>query len=304
MQQLLRNRLLVRLAPRQRPKLGAQGARRRLEQRRHIKILRAEAHAELAQRAARVLIERLHLRLHALTFEDAERLGQLERDVADRFGHGFRLEEGQQRSERLANMRRQPELDAVLRRLAALRRQRVVSQNHGARLQRLLAGDDFRHGIAEPTDRPVIGEHDRIVDRLGETSRARGKLLGELAQSSFLVHRVGRAVGWAGQDLETPDIAEIQGCDGRRGGRFAILHRLCVFHRASFEIDRLLEAPTDWRPVRRGSLPDRRGAANAGQAIKRGVLIQIETARNAPTRNAIFGIKALGLRFRAFWTVI
>ena len=36
-----------------------------------------------------------------------------------------------------------------------------------------MAGDQLGDGIAEPADRAVIGEHDRVVDRFGESRGAR-----------------------------------------------------------------------------------------------------------------------------------
>src|SRR5208282_1345911 len=104
----------------------AQGSSRGLEQGGNVDIEGAEAHAELSQGAASVLIERLDLRLDALALENPERLRQLEGEIAHAFGNGLGLGEVDERAERLAHMRDEPERDARLDRLPALFRQRLV----------------------------------------------------------------------------------------------------------------------------------------------------------------------------------
>ena len=75
------------------------------------------------------------------------------------------------------------------------------------------------------------------------------------------------------QDLEAANVRQVQRPRERRaGGRIAILRRFCLCHRASFEIVVFNRRPAvrgavaiHWAtPTRRGSLPDRLGAANAG----------------------------------------
>ena len=120
----------------QRPQLRAQRPRRRLQQRRDIDVMGAEADAELAQGAARFLVERLDLRLDALALQHAERLRHLEGDRARRFGRALRVGERDQRPEDFAQMGGEPQRQAAFGRLAAFRRQRLVGEQRRARLER------------------------------------------------------------------------------------------------------------------------------------------------------------------------
>ena len=165
--------------PAQHPQLRAQGARPRLQQRRHVYIERAEPHAQLAERAARRLVEPAHFVAHPLALQHAERLGDSGAQRARPLRQVGPLAQRDQRPQQLAHMRGEPEIGAVLRGLALLARQRLVGQQQRARRQRRLARDDARHGIAEPAHRPVARKHDRIVDRAHETRGARRHFLGE-----------------------------------------------------------------------------------------------------------------------------
>ena len=84
--------LRLRAAMLERPELRRQHPRRGFEQRRHIDVIGAEAHAIFAQRGAGSLVEALDLLRDPLPIEHAERLGELKcdaaRDAGDVLGGG------------------------------------------------------------------------------------------------------------------------------------------------------------------------------------------------------------------------
>src|SRR5262249_32356006 len=72
----------LRPAVLERPELGRQHPRRRLEQRRGIDVIGAEARAVFAQRRPRGLVETFDLLGDLLSVEHAQRLVELKRDPA------------------------------------------------------------------------------------------------------------------------------------------------------------------------------------------------------------------------------
>ena len=143
-----------------------------------------------------------------------------------------------------------------------------------SRLQRLFAGHELGDGIAEPANRAVVGEHERVVDRLGEASGARREFLGQLEFARFVVKpiRLGLLVAigstWKPRSSLGPRPA-------RAARRRAYRHPASLLPPSS----RFLQLVVFDRPptvgavaihwaaqVRRGSLPDRLGAANGGGA--------------------------------------
>ena len=83
----------------ERPELRRQTRAARLEQRRQVDVVGAEAHAVLAQGGARRLIEPLDLLGHLLALEHAERFDELEGDTARDAGHVVGDGEREQRLE-------------------------------------------------------------------------------------------------------------------------------------------------------------------------------------------------------------
>ncbi len=94
----------------ERPELEGEHARCRLEQRRDIDVVGAEAHAEFAQCGARRLIEPLDLIGDLAAIEHAQRLDQLECDAAGDAGDLFAGSELEQRSQQLFDMGLEPEV--------------------------------------------------------------------------------------------------------------------------------------------------------------------------------------------------
>ncbi len=97
-----------------RPQQRGQRARRRLQQRRQIDVIGAEAHAVFAQARPRRLIEILHLGRDLGTLEHAQRLDQLKGDAARDAGDVLGFGKVEQRSEQLSDMRLQPQIEPRL----------------------------------------------------------------------------------------------------------------------------------------------------------------------------------------------
>ena len=100
--------LLIESAMLQCPELRGEEPRRRLEERRQIKVIGAEADAEAAQRRPTILIETAHLLQNLRPLEHAEGFGDLKGDTARDAREGSRLFELQQRPEQPHDMRLEP----------------------------------------------------------------------------------------------------------------------------------------------------------------------------------------------------
>ncbi len=169
------------LAAAQAPKLRTERPRARFQQGWHEDVHGSEAHAQLAQGGARALIESFDLLTHPLPLEHAERLRDAIGQGANRLDDGgARLSQRLERTQDLADMRLYPKPETRLDSLAVLGGQRFVGQQDRSRLQQFLARDQPGHGIAEPSNQTVAGQHDGIVHRLGKAGGARGQLLPEL----------------------------------------------------------------------------------------------------------------------------
>ena len=131
-------------------------------------MIGAEAQAELAQRAARRLVEALHLLGDAGALQHAERFGDLEGDAAHDALEPLAGLELEQHAEVLLDVLRQPEVEPALDGLERRAGQVFVGDDAGAGLQQLVAGRELGHGVAEPADRAVVGEREALVDRRGE----------------------------------------------------------------------------------------------------------------------------------------
>ena len=108
----------LRAVMRERPELGRERTRRRLEQQRQVDVVGAEAHAVFAQAGALGLFQPLHVVGDPLPVEHAERFDQLERDAARDAGDVGRGREFEQRAEQLLDVRLEPVLEPRLDRFA------------------------------------------------------------------------------------------------------------------------------------------------------------------------------------------
>ncbi len=169
-----------RLSWRKRPELRGEPARRRLEQRRQVDVIGAEAHAVFAQARARRLVQPLHFLGDALAIEHAERLDQLKGDAARNAGHvggGRQVRTNGPSSFSMWDLTKaiEPRFDGIARRAGEL----LVGDDAHARAQHLFAGVKLADRGAGPAQRAVGGEHELIVRRLGKPRRARRDLAGE-----------------------------------------------------------------------------------------------------------------------------
>ena len=233
----------------QSPELGCEGARRRLQQRREIEVIGAEAHAELTQAGARRLLKRLHFFGDARAFQHAERFRDLERQTARDAFKTLALLEFRERAEQLRHVLGQPEIETALDEIERGAGQLLVGENARARLQDMIAGRDLADGFAEPADNAVIGEDECVVDRL---RHARGALL-HLARQRFLRGGVEGLGGLAvslrvGGEPEPVKLSHVLALDhhitGSRNFRFE--HRVLsqAFHQhAGPAIDKSLRQP-------------------------------------------------------------
>ena len=124
-----------------------------------------EANAVFTQRRARRLIEILHLGRDLLPFQHAERFDQLKRDATGNSRDVLGLGEVEQRPQQFLDMGLEPQIEPGLHRFARRARQPIVGNNADARMQRVVGGDQFRHRIPGPADRPIRCQHELIVGR-------------------------------------------------------------------------------------------------------------------------------------------
>src|SRR5271156_1377045 len=168
-------------------------------------------------------------------------------------------------------MRLYPKPETRLDSLAVLRGQRFVGQQDGSRLQQFLASNQPGHGIAEPSNQTVAGQHDGIVHRLGKAGRARGQLLPKLGARVWIRGgRIGFQAG-GGENLETANIRPIGDRRRRRDGEPVVaLRRFGINHRGPFSTSPRKSRSSSNGPCpsararfwRRSSLPDQTGSAN------------------------------------------
>jgi hypothetical protein len=234
MRHLLEALHLVDAAVLQRPELGRERARRGLQQRRQIEMIGAEADAELAQRGARRLLQSLHLLGDAGALQNAERLADLKGEAAGDAFEAVALFQFGQRAEQFGHMLREPEIEPALRHVERGAVQLLVGEDAHARLQDMVAGGDLADRLAQPADDAVIGEHEGLVDSLGD---ARGALL-DLARQRFLRGGVerpgGLAVGlWVGREAEPVELSNVLALD----------HHIACIRNFRFEHRVLSQAP-------------------------------------------------------------
>ena len=162
-----------------RPQQRRDRARGRLQQRRNIDVIGAEAHAVFAQGGARGLVQFLDVVGDLRPFQHAEPLGQLEGDAARDAGDILGLGKLEQRAEQFLDMGLEPEVEPRLHRLARGSGQPVVGDDARPRTQHLVGGDELGHRVAGPAQRAVGGEHELIVRRIRQLFRARLDLAGK-----------------------------------------------------------------------------------------------------------------------------
>ena len=193
----------------QRPELHRERARTGLQQVRQIEMIGAEAHAVLAQRRARFLIEAFHLLGDARALQHAERFGELERDAARDAGDVFRAGQRQQRPEQLLDVRLDPEVEPRLHGVARRAGEMLVRENAHARAQHVVARRELADRLAEPADAAVGREHELLVAGMGELCGARVDLAGERllrGGAQRLAFRTrGRGIGCELEAREPPD---------------------------------------------------------------------------------------------------
>ena len=89
------------------------------------------------------------------------------------------LDEIEQRPEQLLHMGLQPQIEPGLHRLARRAGQPFIGNDPQPRMQRVVRGDQSRHGIASPADGAVRGQHELIVRRAGQFFGARLDFAGQ-----------------------------------------------------------------------------------------------------------------------------
>ena len=148
------------------PELGGERAGRRLDQRRQVDVVGAEAHAELAQAGPGVLRQAFQLVRHLRALEHAERLADLEGDTprdAVQSLPGLQILQG---AEQLLDVLRDPEVEATLHHLQRRPGQLLVGDDAHVRLEDMRPGGDAPDRLAEPADQAVVGQHEGFVHRL------------------------------------------------------------------------------------------------------------------------------------------
>ena len=220
---------LVEAAALERPELGGERARRRLQQGREEDVVGAEAHAVAAEVGAPVLIEAAHLVGDLGPFQHAERLDHLIADAAGEPGEvGGRLDL-HQRPEQAHDMRPQPRGQPRLDLLAGRAGEAVIGDEAQARLEQLVARRQLGDRIAGPADDAVVREHQRGVGRRGEAVGPRLDLAGQRllrggAQGLGFV-ALGLGVGHELEAVKTAHMLTLDG-DVTAGGDFGFQHRL------------------------------------------------------------------------------
>src|SRR6516164_4286922 len=193
----------------QRPEQQSECPCRRLEQRGHIDVIRAEAHAVFPQRRTRGLVEILHLGRDLRTLDHAERFDELVGDAARNARDVLGLGEFEQRPEQLFDMGLQPEIEPRLDLVARRARQPFVGDDAQPRMQRVVGRNQLRNRIASPAQRAVGGQHELLVGGLREFFRARIDLARQnLLRRRLQRLRVGtgfRSVGRKGETVEAAD---------------------------------------------------------------------------------------------------
>ncbi|HVP98566.1 MAG TPA: hypothetical protein VMS87_04785 [Roseiarcus sp.] len=114
------------------------------------------------------MIQSLDFAAHAVAVQHAERFRDFLRKSSDRRGFFPQLPQGEQRPKKPTRRRFEPEVDAGGHRLFGRFRKFRSSQNNCLRRQNIFPACNPRDRIAEPSDQAIVGEDDRLVDRLNQ----------------------------------------------------------------------------------------------------------------------------------------
>ena len=82
-------------------------------------------------------------------------------------------------AEQFLHMLREPQIEALLHLLQRRAGQLLVGEQPHAPASAVAPGDDLADRLAEPADRPVVGEHECVVHRVEDARRARLDLAGQ-----------------------------------------------------------------------------------------------------------------------------
>ena len=154
----------VNAAMLERPELGRERTRGRLQELGQVEVIGAEADPQLAQGGAAGLVEGLGILGHPRALQNAECLADLEGDAAADAFDPFALFEVGEGAEQLLDVLADPKVDAALDHLEGRTGQLVIRQHPYTRLQDVLARGQLANRLAEPADRAIIGQHEGIVD--------------------------------------------------------------------------------------------------------------------------------------------
>ena len=148
------------------PQLRRKGTRGRLEQRRKINVIGAEAHAIFAQGRAGRLVKALDLLGHFLPLEHAEGFNELECDATRHAGHVIGGCQREQRRQQFLDVRLEPKIEPRLNQFTHRPGEVLVGDHADARTQGGVARRQFADQIAGPAQCPVRGQYDLIVGSL------------------------------------------------------------------------------------------------------------------------------------------
>ncbi len=115
----------------------------------------------------------------ARTLQDAEFFGQLKSDAARNAFQTFAFFQLLERAEQFLDMLRQPQVEPLLDLVQGRAGQLFVRQQSNRRGERARSRRDLCDGFAEPTNSPVIGERECVVDSVKNARGARFDLSGE-----------------------------------------------------------------------------------------------------------------------------
>src|SRR5215472_18493717 len=152
MKEILQN-FAVRAVVSQRPKLGREFARRRLEKRRQINVVGAEAYAEFAQSRTGRLVEGFDLSRNLSPIKHAQRLDQLKGDPARNAADLARCRQFGERPQQPFDMGLEPSVEPRLDSLARRAGEMFIGDEANARPQRFFASLKFADRRANPTQR-------------------------------------------------------------------------------------------------------------------------------------------------------
>ena len=194
----------------ERPELGDQAARGRLQQRGHEDVVGTEAHAEAAQPGAHGLVQLADVLGNLRALQNAERFDETERDAAGKTLEALAGFQVAQRLQHGVDMGAQPQDEARLDLFAVGGIEAVLAQNDETRGQHRLARDHAADDLALPAQSAIGGKGEVLVcgtrkpvGALGELTRQ--GLLGSRTQG-LDVRAIGRGVRCKAEALQLSDM--------------------------------------------------------------------------------------------------